>query len=93
MVRESLPEFQSLVRANTERKRGTRIPLDNRNSRILKQSINNYQGQSANIQDEIVFLEQLIEKLRSYANAVPSSLPVDDEQMQEMDKYIKNIGR
>lgn len=91
MTKESFPELQTLVHT-TDRRRSTRIPLDDKNSRFLRQSINNYQGQSASIQDEITALEQITEQLKSYAAAVPSCLPVEDEQMHEMEKYMKSIG-
>lgn len=95
MVKDSFPELQSLVNGGTpERRRGgTRIPLDNKNSRILRQSITNYQGQSTSIQDEIVNLEQMVEQLKTYSASVPSALPVADEQMHDIEKYMKNIGR
>lgn len=91
MVKDSFPELQTLVNT-VERRRSTKIPLDNRNSRILRQSISNYQGQSTTIQEEIVSLEQLIEEIKNYESAVPKTLPVDDEQMHELEKHIKTIG-
>ena len=91
MVKDSFPELQSLMNT-AERRRSTRIPLDHRNSRILRQSISNYQGHSSTIQEEIVLLEGHIEELKSYESAVPKTLPVEDEQMHEIEKFIKTIG-
>jgi len=93
MVRDSYPELEFLVNTNTERRRSAKIPLDNRNSRILKQSINNYLGQSANIESEIESLERSVSDLNTYTTGVPSSLPVEDEQMHEVEKSMKQIGR
>ncbi|KAF6029134.1 hypothetical protein EB796_012560 [Bugula neritina] len=92
MVRDSYPELEFLVNTNTERRRSAKIPLDNRNSRILKQSINNYLGQSANIESEIESLERSVSDLNTYTTGVPSSLPVEDEQMHEVEKSMKQIG-
>ncbi|XP_067937997.1 uncharacterized protein [Watersipora subatra] len=92
MVRDSFPELQSLVNGTAERRRSTQIPLDKKNSRVLRQSIANYQGQSTNIQDEIVNLEQMIGQLKTYTLTIPASLPVEDEHMHGIEMYMKNIG-
>lgn len=92
MVKDSFPELQSLMNT-ADRRRSTRIPVDHRNSRMLRQSISNYHGQSSSIQEEIVLLENHIDELKIYESAVPRTLPVEDEQMHEVERFIKTIGK
>lgn len=90
MVRNSYPEQQAFL--SPEARRGTRIPLDNKSSRVLRQSISQYHGQSNGLQDELVILTQSVEQLKGYILGVPSILQVEDEQMHEIERYIKDIG-
>lgn len=92
MVKDSYPELQALVHTNSERRRSIRIPLDNRNSRMLRQSISNHQGQTNSIQDDLVALEQTTEQLKNIISGVPTTLPIEDEHMHEVEKYIRAVG-
>lgn len=89
-----MPEQQALMwsGSETERRKGTRIPLDKGNSRILRRSISNYLSQQTQIQEEVEELERYIEKISQYITDLEHEQTITDNHMYDMEDYMSNYG-
>lgn len=111
MVKDTLPERQSLVSVDTmisggggcgtaDRRRGTIIPVDRGNSRMLRQSINSYLGQASEVQEELTRLEKRISDLVIYLQGLlgrwegpMDSSTLEDDQMHEVEERMSIISK